>query len=210
MFKRGTTLNKEEKEKLEDAYKKMRDECIYEYIDNYLQSQNVSLGSIYIAPPGWMGLAGVTNSGDLKFADSDEITPEALKHEWFHLFQMEYHGMSSFEELGMMEWEQALFQDILVFIEVKGKRDPEDHIWACASMSKGNYREEYLDWLSTLTNKGKSFPNKIDNSNFEHFAEVFGDVSISYNVRNGYNYSNTSYTTSAIQSAFVAAQKYCN
>ncbi|HKL71449.1 MAG TPA: hypothetical protein VJ855_02240 [Marinilabiliaceae bacterium] len=209
MFKRGTTLNKEEKEKLEDAYKKMRDECIYEYIDNYLQSQNVSLGSIYIAPPGWMGLAGVTNSGDLKFADSNEITVEALKHEWFHLYQKEYHSLSSYTERGMMEWEQAFFQDILIYIEIGGNRNGITYGWACFEIGNTSYEKDYLDWLSTLTNKGTTFPTNIDNSNFEHFADVFGDVSRSYNKSRGYNYSNTNYKPTAIQSIFAGAEKHC-
>jgi len=63
--------------------------------------------------------------------------------------------------------------------------------------------------LSELTNGGKSFPTKIDDSNFEHFADVFGDVSRPYNTNRGYNYANTSYNPSAIQSIFDGALQYC-
>lgn len=209
LFKKGSRLNANDQKKLEDAYKKMREECIYEYIDNYLQSQNVSLGSIYIADPGWMGQAAVTNSGDLKFADSNEITAEALKHEWFHLYQKEYHSLSSYTEPGMMEWEQAFFQDILMYIKIGGNRNGITYSWACFEIGNTSYEKDYLDWLSTLTNKGTTFPTNIDNSNFEHFADVFGDVSRSYNKSRGYNYSNTNYKPTAIQSIFAGAEKHC-
>src|SRR5690554_2299573 len=65
------------------------------------------------------------------------------------------------------------------------------------------------DYVSTLTNKGTTFPTNIDNSNFEHFADVFGDVSITYNKSRGYNYSNTNYKPTAIQSIFAGAEKHC-
>src|SRR5690554_3667042 len=65
------------------------------------------------------------------------------------------------------------------------------------------------DYVSTLTNKGTTFPNNIDNSNFEHYADVFGDVSITYNKSRGYNYSNTNYKPTAIQSIFAGAEKHC-
>ena len=65
------------------------------------------------------------------------------------------------------------------------------------------------DYVSTLTNKGTTFPTNIDNSNFEHFADVFGDVSRSYNKSRGYNYSNTNYKPTAIQSIFAGAEKHC-
>src|SRR5690554_887365 len=65
------------------------------------------------------------------------------------------------------------------------------------------------DYVSTLTNKGTTFPTNIDNSNFEHFADVFGDVSITYNKSRGYNCSNTNYKPTAIQSIFAGAEKHC-
>ncbi len=65
------------------------------------------------------------------------------------------------------------------------------------------------DYVSTLTNKGTTFPTNIDNSNFEHYADVFGDVSITYNKSRGYNYSNTNYKPTAIQSIFAGAEKHC-
>jgi len=139
----------------------------------------------------------------------NEITAEALKHEWFHLYQKEYHSLSSYTEPGMMEWEQALFRDILMYIKAGGNTESIAYNWACSRTGKEGYRIEYLDWLSTLTNKGTTFPNNIDNSNFEHYADVFGDVSITYNKSRGYNYSNTNYKPTAIQSIFAGAEKHC-
>lgn len=162
-----------------------------------------------MADPGWMGQAGITSAGDLKFTDSDEITPGALKHEWFHLFQMEYHGMSSFEERGMMEWERALLANILVYIDLRGDLSTSTHSWACFEMGNNSYEIDYKEWLADITDDSASFPNAIDQSNFEHFADVFGDVSRSYNVNQGYNYSSSNYKPTAIQSLFLAAQNFC-
>lgn len=117
--------------------------------------------------------------------------------------------MSSFTEPGMMEWEQAIFQDILMYIALGGNTTTSTHGWACFTTGNINYRDEYLDWLSGLTNNGRTYPSNFDNSNFEHFAEVFGDMSRSYNTSIGYNYANTNYKPTAIQSIFAEAQNKC-
>ncbi len=96
--------------------------------------------------------------------------------------------MTSFgDKGGMMEFEVALTQDILKFIEIRGKTETVTHTWACYTTSKYKYENEYKykSWLNEITNKGTSYPVMINNNRFQYFSRAFGEVSISYNTNRG-------------------------
>lgn len=209
LFKGENNLSNEDTDKLNEAYEDMRENCFYETIDNYLMQNGVQLNNINMNP-NYGGQAGINNHGDLTFWNSANINSENLSHEWIHLFQKEYHNMTLFgDNVGMMEFEVALIQDILIFIEVGGKwKIP--YAWACFSMGKDEYQEAYIAWLKAMTNNGTSYPSTIDINNFLFFSNVFGDVSIPYNKNRGYIYGNATYGTSAIQELFNLANQNCN
>ena len=188
----------------------MRQKCFYEFIDNYLAKNNVQLNNINI-DPNYGGQAGVSSTGNLTFWNSDEINSHNLSHEWIHLFQKQYNSMSSFgDKRGMMEFELALTQDILKFIEIGGKWKTTAYSWACWGGRNEKYRDEYMTWLMNITQDGKSYPSAIDNNKFQYFSHSFGEVSISYSTNRGYTYGNISYNSSAIQSLFNQAKNHCN
>ncbi len=209
LFKGKCNLNHEDIKKLNKAYEEMRQECFYEYIDNYLKKNNVRLGNI--SKGNTFGQASIDEKGNLRFYDSGEIIAENLKHEWIHLFQRQYHHMTSFgNKAGMMEFELALAQDILFFVEIQGNWLEHAHSWAAWSMEYEKYQKEYMNWLKEMTADGRHYPTAIDNIRFNFFSSVFGEVSISYNRSRGYVYGNNAYTSSAIQTLFKQAKKHCN
>lgn len=211
LFKGIHLLNDDETKKLNEAYLEMINECFYEYIDNYFKINNMKLRDILIAEPGWMGQAGINDLGDLKFADISQITVDNLKHEWIHLYQKQFHSMTTFgDKRGMMEFELALIQDILKFIEIKGEWKNTAYSWACSSQKHDKYRLEYMEWLIDLTDNGKRFPIAIENKMFQYFSIAFGEVSISYNTNRGYIYNNGNYMSISIQSLFIQAESFCS
>ncbi len=211
LFKGENNLSNEDTDRLNEAYEDMRENCFYETIDNYLMQNGVQLNNINMNP-NYGGQAGINNLGDLTFWNSENINSENLSHEWIHLFQKEYYNMTLFgDKAGMMEFEVALIQDILMFIEVGGNTNLAPlYSWACISMKIPDYEKQYLGWLKNLTNNGTSYPSTIDTNNFLFFSNVFGDVSISYNKNKGYIYGNAAYGTSAIQALFNQANRHCN
>lgn len=212
LFKGEHDLDTEYIEKLNYAFNKMKKECFYDYIDYYLRQNNVQLRNIYIAEPGWYGQAAITSSDDLKFADISQITAYNLKHEWIHLYQKQFHNINRFgKNLGMVEFELALIQDILKFIEIRGDWENTAYSWACTTTTNYKHQQAYMDWLLDLTNNGTAYPTTIKDEKFQEFSEAFGDVSISYNTSRGYTYGDkSSYKPSAIQSLFSRAKSYCN
>lgn len=69
-----------------------------------------------------------------------------MKHEWIHIFQKTFLNISSFGDMaGMVEFEVALVQDILKFIEIGGNWKTTAHSWAVWKMSNENYKDDYMD-----------------------------------------------------------------
>lgn len=209
LFKGVVNLANCDIDKLNRAYEEMRRECFYEYIDNYLSANNVRLGKISIGNTS--GQAAIDENGNLSFYDYNEITAENLKHEWIHLFQRQYHHLTSFgNKAGMMEFELALAQDILFFIEIQGDWPNHAHSWAAWKTKQEKYQKEYMNWLKEITTDGRGYPTAIDNIKFQYFSEVFGEISRSYHTNKGYVYGNHAYSSSAIQALFNQAKKHCN
>lgn len=189
----------------------MRETCFYECIDNYLLMNNVRLRNIELRD--WLGQVGISVEGDLCFFSSNDITAENLKHEWIHIFQKIHHKMdkSYGNKVGMMEFEVALVQDILYYIDIKGKSDRfYSRTWSCWNYFEEDYKEQYMKWLEEMTRKGEIYPEEIDKDKFMDFSNIFGDISISYNRERGYKYGkDMGYEPSAIRELFRMAKEYC-
>lgn len=110
----------------------------------------------------------------------------------------------------MMEFELALAQDILFFIEIQGDWPNHAHSWAAWKTGKEDYKDHYMNWLKEITTDGRGYPTAIDNIKFQYFSEVFGEISRSYHTNKGYVYGNHAYSSSAIQALFNQAKKHCN
>ncbi len=207
LFKGKNNLSNEDTKKLNKAYEEMRQNCFYEFIDNYLMRNNVQLNNINI-DPSYSGQAGVSSTGNLTFWNSDEINSHNLSHEWIHLFQRQYNSMSSFgDKRGMMEFELALTQDILNFIETGDFAKFSS--WSNQSNLSIKEQEDYQKWVKMLTLNGTHYPSTIDNIRYQELSKIFGEYSIGYNANRGYIYGTNIYKSTAIQSLFNQAKLHC-
>ena len=207
LFKGICSLSESDTKKLNEAYEEMLKVCFYGAVDNYLFAHNVKLNSISY---GSAGQVSIDSNGNLKFYNSNEINSFNLKHEWIHIFQKTFLNISSFGDMaGMVEFEVALVQDILKFIEIGGNWKTTAHSWAVWKMSNENYKDDYMDWLSRMTNNGTTYPTTVDKRKFQFFSIAFGEVSISYNTNRGYTYGSNDYDASALLEIFIRAENLC-
>lgn len=207
----NNTLNNDDTQRLNTAYELMRENCIFEYIDNNLLNSNVQLNTISI-DPSMLGIASVTSSNNLKFGSSSDINAANLKHEWFHLFQRYNGNINVFDSnySGMAEFENALLKDIMYFVEINGQHELVAYSWAC--VEQGDiYREEYMEWLGNITEDGASYPEDLNDSEFQYFSNIFGEVSTAYSAINrGYIYGVQNYGTEIISDILNYARYNCN
>ncbi len=159
-------------------------------------------------------MAGVSNKGNLMFNTRGDIQAQNLKHEWIHLTQYQKHNRfnKNIDDIqGMMEWEVALVQDILYFVEIKGKADEVAHHWAAVGSGEElePYREEYFTWLRKMTNNGTSYPHNIDDISFMDFSKIFGATSREYPASSAYIYGTPNYRPYALEELFRQANENC-
>jgi len=201
LFVKGTTITYGPYiESVNNAYNDLNNDCFSNYVTNYLLSHNITLGSIKIDET-YLGLAGISSTNDLTFGGSEFITVENLEHEWIHLAQRYINNTNIFNasNTGMAEFEIALISDILECINIHGNFDIySEHPFACYGNGKYNHQKEYQDWLKSITSGGTIFPSSIVTGNFLYWANIFGDVSISYNKSRGYQYTNSYYKPKTI------------
>ncbi len=210
LFKGKCKLADEDVKKLNEEYEKMREDCFYRTLDNYLKEKGVRLNDIFIDKK-LAGMAGVSNKGNLMFNTTEDIQVQNLKHEWIHLSQFQKHNQwnKDIKDIqGMMEWEVALLQDILYFVEIKGKADEVAHHWVAAG-EKEDYRTEYIAWLKKMTNNGTSYPDNIDDISFMDFSKIFGATSREYPASSAYIYGTSNYRPYALEVLFRQANENC-
>lgn len=209
LFKGECILDDEGIKKLNKEYDKMKENCFYNFIDNYLKENKIQLKNISY---GSGGQASVSNIGNLRFGSNADITAENLSHEWIHLYQMQYHKLLNTDMKsirGMMEFELAFIQDILALIENKGDDKSIARFWA--GEGRGEITKlEYIGWLKKITHNGTQYPTSIEHLTFLNYSKEFGEGSISYNVEKGYIYGNAAYRAYAAQALFRQAKEHCN
>lgn len=200
LFVNGSSnLSATDIENLNKAFNEMNNDCMLNSISNFLASNNITLGSVSINST-MPNPTSLNNFGDITFGDSDLITAENLSHEWVHLAQQKMSNVNVFtsSNKGMAEFEVALFFDIKNAIWRCGDfTSYTDHTMACYNGSNPQHRDTYNAWLSSITEGGTKYPGSIDQSQFIHWAQIFGQVS-SYNATRGYQYNNSSYTPNTI------------
>lgn len=141
----------------------------------------------------------ITANGEvnLKFCGEYGISEESIQHEFYHLYQVFHNQISTgamMEACSLnMEFEQALFQDIVKYVEAGGDWDAKneddlpryEHNWACwESVLNGDdiigNQVEYMDWLGSLTHNGVKYPVNIDRKEFNEWTLFFPSVKTEY------------------------------
>lgn len=149
-----------------------------------------------------MGVASIALAGNiihLKFAEEEFITQESLEHEMFHMFQVYNNGITQatlHTYNGMLEFEQSLFRDIQMYMEVKDKWEEDAnkwYPWACwkyNNPSDGDYKKKYMAWMEKITSSGEDCPteDKLNGTDFIYWSNVYKEVDIRYGEKQGYQY----------------------
>lgn len=196
-FPQGTKLTAQQLEKLNEAYKKMLSHCAYKVIDDYIAKNGLFRGSIVLKESGGsIGLASLDPKGNINFYGEENITATNLAHEWIHIYQIAFdHSRAPLgdEYKGMMEFELALLQDIIVFAEDPRQlfhRDQTDIHQNCSWIRTLDVDYEEMDrieslyrtWMIGLFYK-KKFPDKMTEGLFTYFLPHFEKYSRGYRNR---------------------------
>ena len=176
------------------AYKKLFDEMTADL------AMGESLFNAIKIDPNTRATAAVsiTANGEvnLKFCGEYAISEESIQHEFYHLYQVFHNHISIGSMMTAcslnMEFEQALFQDIVKYVEIRGAWDARDennvlkydHKWACWEYNPlggtiGN-QADYMDWLGSLTHNGTKYPVNIDRKEFNEWTLFFRSVKTAY------------------------------
>ena len=218
-FPGGSNLSKADLTKLNEEYKRLLLECVYNSIDNYISSHWRKSGQIKMYG-SQIGLASLDSRGNLNFYGSDQITATNLAHEWIHAYQMAFNPSSSNlsnEYVGMMEFELALFQDLICYAKSGytslSRGDgyfPGGSCWinSLKGSNRGRYYYEqgYMKWLESIC-VNNQLPVKIDQTMYLYWARVFGDH-LGYSDK-GYNFQNKEYGTKTLESLLDMAARNC-
>ena len=174
-------------------------DCFYKQIFDYLVTQK-KFGTIVIKP-NMIGLAGVKLGGngfEIAEVSTESINARNLEHEMIHMVQIRYlpRTRTRAKDGGMMEFERHLLQDLYRYMQIGGDRENKDnqYNWACwgeVGLGRNAYKDEYMNWLDTLTNWGAGIPTQIPEGRFKAWSVTFGKYSRAYNESNGYTYGLT-------------------
>ena len=220
-FPRGSNLSQADLKKLNEEYKKLLLDCVYNSIDNYISSHWKKSGRIKMFG-AQQGLASIDSNGNLNFYGNDQITATNLAHEWIHAYQMAFNpacsGLSE-EYAGMMEFELAVLQDLICYaksgytsLSRNENYFPNDYCWinSLTMMSpsvRSKFYEAYQNWIESVC-FNKQLPVKFDQTMYFFWAPIFGAYHSGYKDR-GYNFQNKNYGTSSIESILKMANQNC-
>lgn len=218
-FPKGTNFTKQQLEKLNIEYKKLMSNCIYKTIDDYISENGKFTGGINMRKEDdSVGDASLDEEGNLNIYGERNITDTNLAHEWIHLCQRAFkpeRAKSDPEYVGLMEFELALFQDMMGYAkngENWAKRNddvPPTQSWI-SSIPFNLQRpvgDIYSRWLESMFRNG--FPTRIDLTSFMCYASLFGTHHLVYN-KFGYNYYNKNYGVESINNLLqLISQNKC-
>lgn len=222
-FPEGTKLTARQLEKLNEAYKKMLSHCAYKVMDDYIAKNGLFRGSIVLKESGGsIGLASLDPKGNLNFYGEENITATNLAHEWIHIYQIAFdHSRAPLDDeyKGMMEFELALLQDIIVYAEDPEQlfhRDQTDihqnSSWLrTLDVDSGEMMKieaYYKAWLIILF-YNKKFPDKMTEKDFTLFLPYFENYSRTYRDR-GYEFNIEKYSAESINTILgLISQSEC-
>lgn len=207
-FPKQTKLTKYQLEKLNEEYKKLMDECAYKAMDDYIAENGLFRGCIQVKKSGsGPGLASIDADGNLNFYGEENITAVNLAHEWIHLYQIAFnheHAPLDKEYVGMMEFELAVIQDILVFANNPDQLYNRDQTsvhstcsWASTVPIKVRETIQSLNeaWLNKMFKEG--FPSYVNLNLFLTHSMLFGQYHPTY-TNEVYKYGDKSYGVESI------------
>ncbi len=206
---------------LEEIYQEMLQDCVFQHVDQLIRKGHpwwVRKGKV-IFNPNFKGIMGLTSEGNLMISGAINISNkgtgrllQALKHEFLHMYQVEFCKTSLFQvDTGMAEFEAFVFLDILQY--VKDKNETNRHEWALhPDVNVGLFAaNSYELWLGRLTRGGKRIPDgtEICPEKFAHHSSNFGKYNKFYNSL-GYTYGNYYYHACTLTDLLNYANRNCN
>lgn len=151
--------------------------------------------------------ASLDEKGNLNFYGEENITAVNLAHEWIHMYQIAFnheHAPLDKEYAGMMEFELAVVQDILVFANNPDQLYNRDQTsvhstcsWASTVPIKVRETIQSLNeaWLNKMFKEG--FPSHVNLNLFLTHSMLFGQYHPTY-TNEVYKYGDKSYGVESI------------
>ena len=205
-FSNASSLGLQDREKLNEALEQLLGDCVYGKIDAALNSNLWEKTTLEIEIGGTSGQASISSNNVFRFGSSDDITTDALTHEWLHLYQRYCGGIDVFNSSygGMAEFERSLFEDIIIYLKNEGsiERAKGDLItfnsWIqnLTGPEARAMRTDYINWLGELC-KNNQPPTEIDQGMFMEWCKRYGkNVRVYSNM--GYDFENENYGTKSL------------
>lgn len=161
----AATLTETQFEKLREAIEVMEDICMVDALMGEMKSQGKTISIVNI--DSQLSAKGAEasykpNSNTLSFASEDNITPQALLHEYFHFYQTKKNKDIVAGKNGVMEIERNIYYDIVFTCMYYQSNKTDYGVWTYQPdatlnncMTGENYNK-YQDWLESIYNTLKN------------------------------------------------------
>lgn len=191
LIKNNINLTDEDMKKLEKAWEKLQEDCFSKSFLEHLKEKNYVVDSVRIKPELMGNSTYSKKTGRLTFRDEEDINSDILFHELFHLYQYKTNTINS-DQIGWMEYERAIFTDILTYIKtaqiiygevgvkkIKKKKTKErirkefwryKHLSLISDQISDKQIADYFNWLDSITQQGFVYPTQLtDEAIKQHF-----------------------------------------
>lgn len=161
----ASTLTETQFEKLREAIEVMEDICMVDALMGEMKSQGKTISIVNI--DSQLSAKGAEasykpNSNTLSFASEDNITPQALLHEYFHFYQTKKNKEIVAGKNGVMEIERNIYYDVVFTCMYYQSNKTDYGVWTYQPdatlnncMTGENYKK-YQDWLESIYNTLKN------------------------------------------------------